>query len=90
MNEEKNIYHFLAVQNLDYSSCAIEFLLEAIEEYFNLVQDEKYFSDQMILLSQSLVENRNGMDAIRVNMKSLDLVSPSSEVEHLQAGRRSD
>ncbi len=88
MNNELTIYHFLASQNIDYSICSIEALLNKVEVYFQLIEEEKYFSDQMLIFSQSLEENRNGLDALRVNMKALDLVSRGKVAD--PAGRKSD
>lgn len=75
MNEEKTIYHFLSVKGIDYVNCQIPTLLESIEGYFHFIDDETLFSDQMLMLSRSIEENRNGYDAIRVSMKSLELLS---------------
>ncbi len=70
--------------------CPITSLLEAIESYFYFIKDENFFSDQMLVLSRNVEENRSGVDAIRVNMKSLDLLSPQSVQDALKPEPRSD
>lgn len=72
------IYHFLASKDIDYTSCSINSLLALIEDYFHFVEEEKFFSDQMLIFSENIKENRNNLDAIRLTMKSLDLLSPKN------------
>lgn len=90
METTKSIFQFLAVKEIDYINCPISTLLEALEGYFHFIKDENFFSDQMLTLSKNVEENRSGVDAIRVNMKSLDLLSPQSVQDTLKAGPRSD
>lgn len=90
MNEDKTIYHYLIAREIDYVSCPIETLLEAIQGYFHSINDETFFSDQMLMLSKNVEENRSGLDAIRVNMRSLDLLSPQFVTETLWPEPKSD
>lgn len=90
METTRPIHHFLADSEIDYANCPITTLLEAIESYFHLIKDENFFSDQMLLLSKNVEENRSGADAIRVNMKSLNLLTPQSVQDALKPESRSD
>ncbi len=76
MNKQSNIYAFLASRKIDYVNCPMPVLLDEITAYFRYIKKEKYFSDQLLLLSQSIEEQRSGLDALRINMKALDLISP--------------
>ena len=90
MTNDTTIYYFLADSEIDHFTCPINILLEAIERYFHFIKDENFFSDQMLILSQNVEENRSGLDAIRVNMKSLDLLSPESVSETFTPEVKSD
>ncbi len=90
MTNNTTIHHFLTDSEIDYVNCPISTLLEAIESYFHFIQDKNFFSDQMLLLSKNVEENRSGVDAIRVNMKSLDLLTPQSVQDALKPEPRSD
>lgn len=76
MNDKQNIYEFLFSLDIDYINCPVNVLLKGIEAYHQIINDQSFFSAQMLLLSQSVEENRTGTDAIRVSIKSLELVSP--------------
>ncbi|MCB9272811.1 MAG: hypothetical protein H6564_02155 [Lewinellaceae bacterium] len=90
MNENNTIYQFLATRGIDYVNCPISTLLEVIEGYFHFLNDENQFSDQMLILSKNVEENRSGVDAIRLNMKSLELLSPQSVFDTFKPEAKSD
>lgn len=79
MSEQINIFEFLASKGVDYIIAPINRLLDLVEEYYQRTSDKPFFSSQLLLLSRSIEENRNGTDAIRISMKALELVSTTVE-----------